>query len=487
MSFRQKQNGDHMEYLVAAMFQGEGYFVRRSTSLSSSIEPTDIDILGIKLTRPFQLHRIICDCKDKARSKPYERIFWTKGLGEFVNATEVYVALPHAKREIIEFAKIGQVRILTQDITEESCSRLYKSTNSSPFGLANESFYSKFFSRLEKYYRKDKDADSLFVRSQSLFLANDPYVALNNALQDLKLCASKLHTLTKKDELFEIWRFITGNYVVLTSYLLLCICADTVALPKELRNQVITERLTYGNLDPEKVQQFLKLMNKLALELAKAAVPASNRKDVITHTIDGLPSPYYAKDVAGLVERALENPEIYINLPRYLDYLIFELVVQERQIKMSEWVSLFGKFETFTALKASRNVLVFISSHLKFDLLKLLYPKQEKEEDSVIQERKATTEQKYSENQLNSNQSSQTQECEPDSTSDFLRRKNEKKMRLLKLALESNFLLPEYLEIPESESLIEELIQSGYFEKSDALVKLTENGRFFAERLDLSC
>ncbi|OPG94632.1 hypothetical protein B2I21_30425, partial [Chryseobacterium mucoviscidosis] len=72
-------------------------------------------VLGIQFTLPFNVHRIICDCKNKQKSKPYERIFWAKGLGEFTSASEVYVALPKTSAEIINFALTGGVRVLTND------------------------------------------------------------------------------------------------------------------------------------------------------------------------------------------------------------------------------------------------------------------------------------------------------------------------------------------------------------------------------------
>lgn len=105
------QRGARLEYFVASVFQGQGYWVRRGVPLKYGIsgqDATDIDVLGIRFTQPFQPHLIICDCKDKQRSKPYERIFWAKGLAHFVNASETYVALPKASLDVITFAK--QVR-----------------------------------------------------------------------------------------------------------------------------------------------------------------------------------------------------------------------------------------------------------------------------------------------------------------------------------------------------------------------------------------
>ena len=73
--------GPRMEYLVAAVLQGEGYLVRRALAIRSGPtgqDVTDIDVIGFRFSRPFQMHRVICDCKEKGRPKPFERILWAK-------------------------------------------------------------------------------------------------------------------------------------------------------------------------------------------------------------------------------------------------------------------------------------------------------------------------------------------------------------------------------------------------------------------------
>ena len=95
--------GTGFEYDVCQLFTEQNYFTRRSIPIRSTINQdiTDVDVLGIKYTYPFEKKVIICDCKNKVKPKPFERIFWTKGLGEYVGVDDEYIALP----------KIGKARL----------------------------------------------------------------------------------------------------------------------------------------------------------------------------------------------------------------------------------------------------------------------------------------------------------------------------------------------------------------------------------------
>ncbi len=84
---------------------------------------------------------IICDCKTKLSQKPFERIFWTKGLGEYVGVDDEYIALPKIGPDIIEFARKSKVRVISQNELSN-----YKDKQ---IGYADYQYYGKFMQRLE--------------------------------------------------------------------------------------------------------------------------------------------------------------------------------------------------------------------------------------------------------------------------------------------------------------------------------------------------
>src|SRR5262245_35256487 len=96
--------GGKFEFDWMWYIQSQGYFVRQSVPVTSDCnveDATDIDIWGLKFLPPMRQSTAIVDCKNKARSKPYERILWAKGLGSYVGADQVFVGLPKANWTVI--------------------------------------------------------------------------------------------------------------------------------------------------------------------------------------------------------------------------------------------------------------------------------------------------------------------------------------------------------------------------------------------------
>lgn len=377
-NFEPFKRGNHLEYLAAAVFQGQGYLVRRSVPLKvarAGQDATDIDVLGVKLTKPFQPQRVICDCRDRQRSKPFERIFWAKGLASFVNATETYVALPRASWEIFNFAKSGQVRVFTRHILDEAFERIYGKKGHA-YGIANEAFYEPFYQKLFRVSKKETQAVEILFRSRMLFLVEDPYVSLNSALSDLKTTATVLGRLNAAADLqFQVWRYVAADLVVAISLLLLYIASDTLGLSKEERERHITDRLTYGDISPVKAKDIFALAKELAFEAAKMGIPDDSRQTMLPYDIGEIEAPIYAPGVCGLVERAILSPELYHELPQLLDFLLFEQALQDRGFSDEQYRETFPVPFQQERLKVARNIFYFVRDTCGLNL-QVFWPKE---------------------------------------------------------------------------------------------------------------
>lgn len=373
------RTGKRFEYLVASVFQSQGYLVRTGVPLKygpRQDDMTDIDVLGIKFTQPFQPHRIICDCKDKQKSKPYERIFWAKGLGSFVRASEVYVFQPKSSLEITNFAKSGQVRILTPNILRNS---LQKISGSNPFGYgwANASFIESFYREITPIIKKEKDASYMFLQARTLYLVEDPYISISLALDYLKTSADMLSKIndTSKEVGF-LWKFISAELVVMVSILLLYITSDTIGLAKPERAKYILERLTYGDVSPKKAKEIFGLAKELAIETAKSILPDASMQAFLPFDIGQIESPNYGPDVVGLVERAITSPLLYHDLPQIVDFLLFEQSLQGKDFSYEDYGKTFPSLVKDERLKVARNIFTFVRDATGLNL-KIFWPKQE--------------------------------------------------------------------------------------------------------------
>jgi hypothetical protein len=351
--------GPKLEYLVSGLFQNQGYLTRRSIPLyygSNNQDATDIDVVGILFTPPFQIHKIICDCKNKQKSKPYERIFWAKGLAQFVGANDVYVSLPQASWDTVKFAQKGDVRILTADNIQE-----YFSRNSNLYGIADDMFYADFFNSINNEIKANKTLGETWNILRKLLLNEDPYVTINIAME-LLLNGGKHLAFSKEGsstDNYSFWKYICCESIVLIGLNILNICADTICLPVKAREQHILSKLTYGDIEPKKINTILEYAKSVANEMVKSLIPKDALPKTSVVDFGEISPPSYAQNIIGLVERAIQNPEWYINLPQVLDFVLYEFVVKNREFSMEIFRTAFKTGFTEEKLKAAKNVLVF--------------------------------------------------------------------------------------------------------------------------------
>ncbi len=352
--------GTEFEYAICNLFSRQGYFVRRAIPImsKSNQDITDIDVLGVLFSHPFQKHKIVCDCKNKNKSKPYERILWAKGLGSYLNATDVFVAIPKLNQDILQFAKESDVDIISQE--NISVYEKYKE------GYSDFSYYSKFFDTIESAYKAHPIAQSYISTLKKQYIIDNPYAGINTSLSVI----NKLVNLQKEENKLttEITKYIFCEAVVLVAYSLLSICSDVFGMPINKRNEYITAKLTYGNTDSDYIKKLIDNLTDYANVVVNSSVPKEYLKNnrIVEPLV--IPPPHYTNNLIGLVDRAYNNPDWYIDLTRSIDYLLFEFLLKNTSFSMEK----FKRYVNFSMeeekLKACKNLLVFISGSSRVSL-----------------------------------------------------------------------------------------------------------------------
>lgn len=379
------KRGPRMEYLVAAVLQGEGYLVRRALPVQFGPEKqdvTDVDVIGLRFSRPFQLHQVICDCKDKRISKPFERIFWAKGLAEFLGADEVYVALPKASVSTIKFGRSGRVRVLNNEVLKDQYKKTYGSEKAA-YGLANPEVSVEMFDLLDKLSKKDKNLASFRSEVGGLYLLADPYVGVNLAHGYTVDIGQRLSKADEGSDFQFVWRYLISELIVVLCVFLLKISADTLGLSSVERKSHIVERLTFGSIAPDKAREIFKLAKELAAESVRSMIAPDKRQTRLPFESQAIEPPHYAPDIAGLVERTIANPALYHELPQLMDFLLFEQALQNRVFSDDSYRKTFPAQYADERLKAARNILTFVrdSTGLK---LGSFWPKHDQSKQPAI-------------------------------------------------------------------------------------------------------
>ncbi|MEN1990686.1 hypothetical protein [Paenibacillus hubeiensis] len=374
------EKGFSLEYAVTGYFQGQGYLTRRSIPVHSgpaNQDATDVDVVGIYFTMPFKGHRIICDCKNKQRSKPYERVFWAKGLGEFSKADDVYVSLPKVSSEIINFALKEKVRIVTSDKINE-----ISSTPLGSYGVADEVFYKPIFDSINKVIKLDKLAERDWQTVRKLYLRDDPYTCINIAFSYLDKSLKQLKIDDKNADRFIFWRYLACELIVLVSLQLLWICEDTFLLSVEDRAERIINRLTYGQFQPTQVISLMQSAINLSKEVFRSYNPDAKFPQQEMVNIREMPAPTYAYSLIGLVERAINNPRWYIDLPQTIDFLLFEQGLKGKNFSDIEYRSMLRDAYPEEKMKVAKNIFAFLKETSGFEWAMIL-PKVERGDNST--------------------------------------------------------------------------------------------------------
>ena len=358
--------GDHFEYLASAIFQSQGFLIRRAVplQLNAGTDATDIDVLGIKFVYPFQPLTLICDCKDRTRPQAHERLIWAKGLGSILRATDVYVATRRAKLETVRFAAQNGVRVLTDEVIQEFSAQGTVDI-AAAYSHAKADTAVPLLVRVSKGAASDRELKEALWGSIGAFQHVDAFEDLNYSLSGIRRCSTILQALGGSDSDVRFgWAYVLANFVVAFSVHLLHICAETLTLSKSDRRTYIFERLTYGALGHAMATSLV----DATLEFARSSygMAASAQGLSKPRAKDMFHAPEYADDIVGLVERAIRSPRMYHNLPQALDYILFDSGLVNAKFEAQSFYRTFPTLQGTDVLKATRNVFAFLRSHSHF-------------------------------------------------------------------------------------------------------------------------
>jgi hypothetical protein len=291
------KKGNYLELRTAAYFQSHGYLVRRGVMLSvaaGTADATDIDLLAIRFNVPLAEEKLIADCKDRKKPRPFERVLWTLGVSSFAQASQSVVVLPRAIWQVREFANQGGIQVLEAFEIE----RYLKSVNSTfePFSDADPLI------AMRKEQVIDRDLYREGLRLRQMLVVGHPLTNLNRIIKSLSMLGPKFTNGADKNAWMR--RYICFDAAVIAAVMLVRFAAETKWTPEKDWIDYARKKLTYGDISPQK-----------AKELTQFALGRS--------ISEGIPAPPYADEVIRVIDSLIANPRVSSRLPYYLDYHLF--------------------------------------------------------------------------------------------------------------------------------------------------------------------
>jgi hypothetical protein len=360
MKPKQVKKGMKLELKTAAYFQSFGYLVRRGVKLAvaaGTADITDIDLLALKFRIPLSEERLIADCRDRKKLRPFQRILWTLGLVSFSQANRAVVVLPHAPWQAREFASQASIEILGTPIIDshlQSIKMCY-----SPFGEASQELSAQYDKTIKLVAAKAVVREDLKLRQ--MMVIGNPLTNFNRIIRILTATGDKLKH--KSDELTWLKRYICFNAAVTACVMLVRFVAKAKWLPERDWTDYAKKKLTYGDIPPHKATQ----LAKLALE---------------RNFSNGLPAPQYADEIIEIIRFLIKQPDVGGLSPYVMDYQLFGHVLGN--IDSEKALQSLGSIKT-RALTAVRRILSAIAyaAELNADFWVVENLKQESAEEHI--------------------------------------------------------------------------------------------------------
>lgn len=307
MSPSQERKGPGLELQTAAYFQDLGYLVRRGVKLAvaaGSADATDIDVLAIRFSVPLAEERLIADCKDRKKSRPFERVLWTRGLATFAQADRSVVVVPRVPWQAREFGAQGNVEIM--EAKEVSDGTAEDKTTDRSFGDADPVLDRVMTLRRQRVQQQDgtlaKDVGKEDLKLRQMLIVGHPLTNLNRVIRTLSSVGKQAHQGSEDARWLRLRTCY--NAAVVASVMLLRFACETKWTPEAEWSDYAHKKLTYGDVPPQKARQ----LAKLALD-----------RDFF----EGLPSPEYTDEIVGVIGALISQPVAATSVPQALDFRLF--------------------------------------------------------------------------------------------------------------------------------------------------------------------
>jgi len=301
------KKGTDLELRSAAYFQAHGFLIRRDVMLSVSAgtsDITDIDMLGIRFNIPLSEERLIADCKERKKSKPFERILWTTGLSVFCKAHRSCIVVPHAPWQAREFASKVDVEVLDEEQMDAYLNSVKGSFIS--FSEADENISYRVNYAKKQIGDKYKEVIREDLKLRQMLVVGKPLTNLNRIIVAL----SNLYKLPTPTTEYMSWlrRYLCYNAAVTASVMLARFSAESKWTSESDWKDHAKKTLTYGDVPPKKAQQ----LARLALEQT---------------FYEGLPTPKYADELIMALQAMISNPSVAAVVPYTVDFLLLGRVL----------------------------------------------------------------------------------------------------------------------------------------------------------------
>lgn len=303
---------------------------------------TDIDVYGEIIQSDFSLKKSIGDCKSGKNVKIFERVFWLKGVKEYLSAEQAYLV----KKNISSKAKIFLPKVDIVGIDSDTLTEFEKIYHTSDLNLFNYDYYK---AKVEIIMQLNEEFKKIFDYMNSRYWFTD----LNISMRVLMTMLKKNDFYTKFDKKNKIHKFLILEICIMLTRSIIDCCK--YALSRDVINlDVSVIEYIHGGVDGYN--------NKMQMvrEIKHYVQDLFGNKDVANSI---LVTPEYYKDLLKLIIELIGEAYNANDVIRYLEIMQHEVIL-EKEINYKEVT---GLLYSSVGHKLSKDIVQFYLKHNDID------------------------------------------------------------------------------------------------------------------------
>jgi len=350
--------GEYLEFRSMRFFNNMGYFSRRGILLKhyfypETIDITDIDVYGIKWRADFSNDIIIAQCKSgtsKTQKKTADPILWLNGLDRILPSRKAYLFKVNISSKLKDFANSHDIIPIDNPRLSEIEKQLDLEKWEGSYDIKNHEKIIEYYELIKKYPEKFKE-HYWFIKSD--------YWTLPYNIQIKKLIYyinNILNTLSyDKDE----YKWMLIESVILFSVSIINFCYEVSLYNEDKREKYIEIKMIEGRNKIEDMERLMSYTKSIIISKVQEKTGELIKLDDNEFKIG---TPEYTNKLIELISRLLSKPKLAILVPSFLDYFLYGVVINQREITSEALCDKFrlNKQELDVLAKLCKNIIVFL-------------------------------------------------------------------------------------------------------------------------------
>ena len=330
--------GELLEFRIKRLLFSMGYFCKIGVIINAdrsefSDNITDLDVLGFSMHKDFTCKSIWADCKS-GNARPLERISWINGVKRFANIDDVVFVKKGVRVSTKQFARKSGIQIMDLEVLQKF-ENDYKIEDTSVEGSWDYNTQRECENILQKIHiYKSENIKKILKFIKVNYWSLDEYTQVKKCITALNQLGDFLKMPIADNEIKALkW----AVYEVVSLFVLstIKICRNTYYFNSRDRNQIITDGITSGEtVNKERQKEIIEASYKVINSVIRTQVPGFTGSIAVPN-LDIKP-PNYLEAYLDLIERMTSSPLEYYDILRFLDYILMEYDLKNKNIAIDE-------------------------------------------------------------------------------------------------------------------------------------------------------